>query len=274
MKATAKRKSSEAIFLQYVEKIYGTEVRALRGAEAEEVAKEVLGRIGKDYKDSPNFHGSPRHFRYNPELNDGEGGIEGSSTYLGIVINECLPNDLWLPDLRTGRKLGKKGKLSNGVYRDYGLVVFSGKGRNEEIAKVLAPELKRRKYKLPVIASFSDLELDKKGLEIRLKKEASGLISGEEAIEELNNLNYKGDSGVQRLIRDLDGDWGAYWNDLPDSYAGGRVDSVCAKGARENSEDVLFLEDKGELLRTLEGVRNGSLRNAELDKYIDSIRKQ
>ena len=198
------------------------------GKDAQELVREAKGRIVSVFNNAQGLQG---HLEYNPESEM----IEGSSTNLGILLNSILAEKgKGLPTIREGIDLDKAGRLSNGVYRDWGVAVYSEGNPNANVAKVLM----ERGYQLPFLASFNDLRLrnanNAQGLEIFFVDEPKELIQGEEAEAFLRENNfYTNKTGARGVDRDWSGIRGADWNNFDDSNSDGRVDFVCAEGARE-----------------------------------------
>ncbi len=198
------------------------------GKDAEELVREVKGRIKSEFE---NANGLQGHFEYNSESKM----IEGSSTYLAILANSILAEKgKGLPTIRDGIALDKAERLANGVYRDWGVAVYLEGNPNANVAKVLM----ERGYQLPFLASFNDLRLrnanNTQGLEIFFADEPKELIQGEEAESFLRDNNFHTNkTGARRVDRGGDGNRYAGWVDFGDSGSGGRVDFVCAEGARE-----------------------------------------
>ena len=201
--------------------------RPFRGDEAKAVYEEVTGRIRKDFKNAPVFK---QYFEFNEQT----GQINGLNTYFGILINNTLSkNGLWIPTIQEAKQLDASGKLSNNVYRDFGMAVYSKDNPNQEVAKRLIKEAKKRGWELPVLAPFKALGIIKTGVKISFKKNAEGIISGEEARQYLDKeFNYKGNTGACRLDRYGSGSWIVYWSRLDDSNAVGRVDWMCCEATR------------------------------------------
>ena len=189
--------------------------RPFRGDEAKAVYEEVTGRIRKDFKNAPVFK---QYFEFNEQT----GQINGLNTYFGILINNTLSkNGLWIPTIQEAKQLDASGKLSNNVYRDFGMAVYSKDNPNQEVAKRLIKEAKKRGWELPVLAPFKALGIIK-----------TGVKSGKQATELLDKFTYKRDSGACGLGRGRGGDWGAGWNWLDNSNAVGRVDWMCCEATR------------------------------------------
>jgi len=195
------------------------------------------GEITKHYfdktlanKEENKVDGSKRFWKYDPK----KGLITGSSTILTLRLDEELRTDgLWIPTAEEAMFLDKNKKLPNNVYRDYGIVVFNDDNPNKDVAKRLIKEANKRVYQLPILVPFKALKLIKTGTQISFNKDAEAIISGEEAKQYLENeFGHKGESGVCRLYRGRNGDWGAYWNGLDYSDDVGRVDFVCGEATR------------------------------------------
>ena len=214
-----------------------TFAKPFRGNDAQEVYKAVKGRIARDFKDdAPKFNG---YFEFNEET----GEINGSSLYHGVLINDELRQvGLWFPTFVEGRQLDKAGKLSNGVYRDYGVIVYDETTPNSNVAKKLVAESKKKNWNLPVIAPFKSLTLGN-GAIIGFNQNTQDLVTGDEAVQYLkDNFNYVGDSGVQRLYLGRNGYWDANLNGLVYSDDYGRVDWVCGEATQKNLESAVLSE--------------------------------
>lgn len=190
---------------------------------------------------------------------DEEKGIRGSSTYLALRFDRqaLRPNGLWIPGLLEAKALDNRGKLENGVYRDYGIAVYSEGSPNKEIAKRLVPQARVLGLELPLIVPFRDMnyDIEKKDVKLSLVKSPSGLISGEEAVRELDSLDYKGNSGVQGLCRDGGLGLDAGDRDLAYSVGGGRVDWICGEATRaglEHAHSALLERKYGEAMKEQE----------------------
>ena len=208
--------------------------RPFKGDEAREVYKEVRGRVEKDFKNSSMFGA---YFKFNEQT----GEINGVNTGYGILINDVLSQKgLWLPTIAQARKLDKLGKLSNGVWRRYGIAIYDKNDPNSEVAGRLTEEAEKKRWNLPVLAPFKTLKIIKTGARIGFSKDYDGIITGEQARELLKEFNYVGNSGAQGVDRGRDGSWGADWDDLDGSYECGRVDWICGKATQKNLEKIVF----------------------------------
>lgn len=249
----------------------------LKGDLARQVYEEGRQIVAKDYKNAPAFNGYRKY-------DEKKGEIIGSSTFWGIVDDNVLRRQgLWLPGLQEARKLGELGKLTKGVYRDFGVVVYNDEDYNTEIGGFLVSEAKKRSLKLPLILPFRALDLRKAennyGVEAVLIDELDGVISGDEVIESIKGLHYKVDSGVHRLGRGRYGNWSADWDLLANSDDGGRVDRFCGEATRENLSkrlksgiNALYdqqINDLKNRLQLIESEREKAI--AEISDYINKI---
>ena len=211
--------------------------KKFKGDDARDVYKAVLRRIAKDLKNAPVFGG---YFKFNEETQE----INGSDLYHGILINDELrESGLHLPSVTEGKSLGSAKKLSDSVYRDYGLAVYNGQNPNSNIAQRLIREAKKKEWKTPILAlSFDALKL-KKDASVLFSGDTKNVLTGEEAQKYLDEqFNHKGNSGVLGLSRYWYDDWFANWNDLDDSYDDGRVDWVCGEATTQDLERVVTEE--------------------------------
>ena len=164
--------------------------------------------------------------------------IHGSSVFLTLRLDKVVrKEDLWIPTLEEARLLDKKGKLSNGVYRDFGVVVYSQGEPNQRVAKEIRSQTKR---KFPLIVPFSalDYRVDSEfpnGVAVFLSDNQDEIKSGKKAQEIFSNC-YTRDSGACRVSQDRDGDWGAGWLGLDGSGGDGRVDWMCGEATRSDLE--------------------------------------
>jgi len=218
-----------------------TYAKPFRGDEAKGIYDEVKQRVAKDFPYVPDFN---NYFMFNEET----GEINGSNTKHCILVNnELMKSGLWLPTVKEGRQLDTDGKLSNGVYREYGIVVYDESGSNSETAKTFIQEAKKRNLELPLVLPFSALNLKRKTGAIVPYKDMDGVKSGEEARNILNQFNYKANSSVRRLVRYRNGYWIGDVDDLAVSYSDGRVDFVCGEATPQNLEGIILeeIEDIG-----------------------------
>ena len=214
---TREKNNNEIIVLAPVVQKY-IFAKKFNGDDARDVYKAVLRRIAKDFKNAPVFGG---YFKFNEETQE----INGSDLYHGILINnELRASGLHLPSVTEGKSLDSAKKLSDGVYRDYGLVVYNGQNPNSNIAQRLIREAKKKEWKTPILAlSFDALKL-KKDASILFSGDTKSILTGEEAQKYLDEqFNYKGNSGVLRLDRNSYGNWNANWNNLGNSNDNGRM---------------------------------------------------
>jgi hypothetical protein len=210
---------------------------SLTPEEQKTLFDETKEEIAK--RDMAKTTGFVKYFEYNTQTRE----LQGGNLFHYILGDQTLIRRGFLfPGVREGRNLDAQGKLSNGVVRNYGLAIFSPTQYNVEIAKSLVEEAKRRGWELPVLAGGRSLDLKKGdnayGLDVIFTDNPLGIISGEEAREFLKKFDYIERSGVQRVGRDADGDWGAGWHGLADSddlVRGG--DWVCAEGTKEKIKE-------------------------------------
>jgi hypothetical protein len=237
---TKEKNENEMVFLEPIIQKY-TFAKRFRGDDAKEVYNAVAGRISKDFKNAPAFNG---YFKFNEEKQE----INGSDLYHGILINDELKaSGLHLPSVIEGKSLDAAKKLTNGVYRDYGLVVYDGQNPNSEIAQRLIKEANKKGLKFPILAPFSVLKLrkggSKNGVSVLFNEETNKIMSGEEAQKYLaEQFNYKGNSGVRGLDRGGRDFWFANWDGLGDSGGAGRVDWVCGEATAQNLERAVLEE--------------------------------
>jgi hypothetical protein len=195
------------------------------------------GDIAKNYFDKTvsnaeenKVDGFNRHWKFDNKTRL----IKGSSTLLALRLDEKTRQDgLWIPTPEQAMILDEKGKLSNGVYRDFGMAVYSEASPNQEVAKEI---ISQSKSDLPLVIPFKALthRLDENfpyGVAIAFT-DATGIKSGKQATELLDKFNYKGNSGACRLDRYRYGSWDASWDDLDDSDSVGRVDWMCCEATR------------------------------------------
>ncbi len=238
---TKEANNNEMIVLEPVIKGY-TFAKRFSGDDAREVYNAVIGRISKDFKHAPTFFNG--YFRFNEETQE----INGSDLYHGILINDELKaSGLHLPSVVEGKSLDAAKKLTDGFYRDYGIVVYNSQGPNLELAQELVKEANKRSLECPLLIPFNALNFRKsgsKGVSVFLRRGIPDvIITGQEAQKYLNeHLGYKENSGVQRLDRFKGSGWSAYWDCLDDSYSLGRVDWVCGEATAQNLEKAVLEE--------------------------------
>ena len=213
--------------------------RPLRGEEAKKVFDEVVARVKADYEGVPAFN---RYFQYNEET----GEIQGSNVPYCILANQVLGKEgLWLPTIKEAKKLDKKGKLTNGVYRDYGVAVFSAENPNSEIVQRIIEQARDRGWNLPILAPYKSVEMAKsgdfpQGLAINLN-DSPAIMFGEKARQYLeDSFDYEGNSGAQWVCRNTGGSWSAYWNWFVSSNSDGRVDWLCGEATRAELSDMVL----------------------------------
>ncbi len=204
-------------------------------------AKPSLERLARFYEASisnPEDAQVPA-FQHHYEF-DRKKGITGASSLLDLRLDKTLrPHQLWLPGLLEGKVLDKNKKLGNGVYRGYGIILLDNSPPDEEIAEALVAQASRLGLQLPLIVPFRALDYslsrgnEKYGLDISFVESPRGIISGEEAVEQIKLLDLINRSGVRRLIRGFGGDWDANWGRLADSNEYGRSgDWICGEATR------------------------------------------
>ena len=178
----------------------------------------------------PAFQG---HWQY-----DAKQGITGSSPRLGLRFDQRVlrPRGLWIPGLLEAKALEAKRKLENGVYRDYGEIVYTNDNPNKEDAKRLVAQAQELGLELPLIVPFRALEYTHgktaSGILVSFVQKPQGVISGQKAVAELDKLNFRGNSGVFVLNRGAGGEWHTLLADLEVSDDYGLVDWFCGESAR------------------------------------------
>ena len=235
-----------------------TFTRPLRGEEARAVYGKVKRIVETDYKDIPIFDA---YFRFNEETEE----INGSNIPYAIIVNQVLEEEgLRLPTILEVIAMDAKGLLSNGVYRDYGLAVYSEGEPNEKVAERMIAEA-RKKWNLPILTSIKDLQMERgdkvMGVNITYKKD-SEVLTDDKAEQYLKeNFNFSGSSGACRVGRDWSGDWDAGWDWFDYSSSGGRVDWMCGEAATKNLEDSVLLDLQEMGMKEVERV-NQRISNA------------
>jgi len=235
-----------------------------------EIAKNYYKKTIADTKEN-----NVEAFNRSWEFDDAKGLIKGSNPFLVLKLDEQIRKDgLWIPTPEQAMLLDKKGKLSNNVYRNYGIVVYSEDQPNQEVAKEIISQTKR---KLPLVIPFKDLthRLDEnfpQGVAITLIDKPKEVIFGEEARQYLDKeFNYKRDSGVCRLDRGGGGGWVAYWGRFDGSYADGRVDFVCGEATRtELRESYKGLLERQYNIQINKLITERDERQAEFEKSFKS----
>ncbi|MGC9309067.1 MAG: hypothetical protein ACP5D2_00020 [Candidatus Nanoarchaeia archaeon] len=124
--------------------------------------------------------------------------------------------------------LDKQGKLTNGVYRDYEIAVFSAEEPNSEVAQSMVEQAQGEE--LPFIIPFRAMthEINKDypyGIALNLT-DPDKIKTGRQAEEVLANFIWGGYSGAQRVCRYADGGWNANWNRLDYSLPHGRMAQI------------------------------------------------
>ncbi len=276
------RIKSELVLLEPIIEKYSF-ARILDADEKRELYQEVNEIVERDYENIPAF---PAYWKFNEET----GKINGSNLPILILANKILAkkNQRTLTFVE-GIKLDKAKKLSNEVYRDFGLVVYSPGEPNKEIAELLVKEANRRNWELPVIAHPSALEIPSRKannnyrIDILFSDNDSLIISGEEAREVLKEF-YAHNSGVCRLDRGGLGFWDAGWDLLASSYADGRVDWIRGEATHENLERELFAEiersaqkspystkEALKMYKVVEEIRKGDVKISDLESRLSQV---
>ena len=263
---TQTQTKSELILLEPIIEKY-TIARTLDSSEQRELYQEVSGIVEKDYKNAPAFQ---TYWKFNEET----GEINGSNLFYLIVANRVLTKKGQRTlTFNEGMKIDKDKKLTNDVYRDFGLVVYNSQEPNKEIAKSLVKQAEEKGWELPVLAHPLSLEMSLRkanneyGLDILFLDDDSLIISGEQAKEALKQFNYKENSGVRRLDRYRFGGWYAGWDCLANSYGGGRVDWVRGEATRADLEAELLSEIDSAVKSELEAL------NKKIEKSKESALK-
>jgi hypothetical protein len=171
--------------------------------------------------------------------NEAEQEIKGSSTFLGLRLDKAIrPFGLWVPGVLEARVLDAKKELTNSVYRDFGMAVYSDKVSNPEIAQKLVERAKKEGWDLPLLVPFRglDYQLNSKvqyGVDVSMVEKPEGIVIGREASDILSKFNWKANSGALRVDRNAGGYWFADNDYLADSNDCGRVgDWICGEAAR------------------------------------------
>lgn len=218
--------SERDLFRRYFENVNPVlatdgEITDLVGAPAREAWEGVL-ELRKQY-------GNPRELQTYFEFNTQDGLIHGSELRTMILLNKYLAGkNARTLTFQEGMEEDKKGKLSNGVFREFGIAVYSPANPHQELAERLIQEGRRRGYELPILVHPAALDLAKNGVEILLARDFSPelVVSGEQAKIALEKFDWKGDFGVRRVYRGRGGDWGAAWDAVFRSGADCRMDKV------------------------------------------------
>ena len=172
-------------------------------------------------------------------LNSETGEINGSSIYIGILANKFLrTKGLWLPTPQEGRQLDTQGRLSDGVYRDFGVIVYSGEGEQAKLLNSFIDYATKTRWKFPFVLPFR--ALDMKGDRIIPTEDNHHVLTGKEAQEFIDDLHYKDNKGARGLCRR----WGGQWYGDRDGFAGsgalGRVDFVCGEATHKTLESEVL----------------------------------
>ena len=202
-------------------------------------------------------------------------GIKGSSTFLALRFDKLAlrANGLWIPSLLEAKVLDKQGKLENRVYRDYGTAVYNENEPNRYIAETLVSQAKKLSLELPLIVPFKALDYNVEGKEIKpfFAESPAGIISGKKVQDEINSLDYKGNSGIQRLDRGGDGNWDADWDYLDDSDEDGRVDWICGEATKKILTRAYFELNERKYGLTIKELKEK--QRLEFDSFKKSLKK-
>ncbi|MEK6899329.1 MAG: hypothetical protein AABW79_04510 [Nanoarchaeota archaeon] len=221
------QEAERIVLLEPVQRISYAEKLIHDGAR--DLHQGVVEKIKEKYANAP---WANAYWQYNKET----GEINGSNFQLMVVANEVLaPSKKRTLTFDEAMQLDKQGKLTNGVYRDLGLAIYSDGSPNKELATPLIIEAQKRNWQLPILAHPSSFVLKNKGLEFAFSEDDSLIIHGEQAKEALRRFSPVGYSGLRRLDRYRGGHWNADWG-VAGSSASGRVDFVRAEGTRADFE--------------------------------------
>ncbi|MEK6825463.1 MAG: hypothetical protein AABY00_01620 [Nanoarchaeota archaeon] len=210
--------------------------------EATSLAVETNNIITSRYKDAKGLKGGIT-------VNSDTAELTNMSTLKGIVANRVLMNTAQktenlkrFPTIEEGIELQKQGMLNTGVLIDFGLVLYSNTNPDQEIAGSLVTQAQEQNYALPVLASFTALDLQLGGKRYGVTPtfiSSQGLLSGVEAQTFLEKHGfYQGKSGVLGLGRGRDGDWHAGWGGgFVSSDGDCRVGRVSAEGSAKKLEE-------------------------------------
>ena len=217
----------EEILMQNTERVTLTSIKKvfaepLKGAFAHDIFNEVKEKA-RNY-DHPDFQ---QYFEFNEKTDLIEGTNNRLTLLTDIVLRE---KGFWIPTPYEARQLDKQGKLSNCVYRDYGLVFFNNGEPNANLAEYFYGETNERNLESPLVLPYKSLSLKEKTGEIIFSDNLKKVLSGEEARSFLSNkMSYVGNSGIRGLDRDWYGSWNAGYDALGSSNVYGRVDWYCGK---------------------------------------------
>ncbi len=234
-----------------------------------EVAKHYFNETLADKREK-GVEGFNRHWQYDNKT----GLITGSSTLLTLRLGKKAgQKGFWVPTVEEAMLLNKNSKLTNRVYRDYGIVVYSNDRPNQKIAEGVIEQAKGRELPLVVPFKALDYEVDNNfpnGVAVFLAENLDGIRAGEEAQKIISQFSYPGNSGACRVLRDRGGYLGAGWEGFDGSDIGGRVDWMCAKGTRADLETA----HKGVLKRQydVEIKRLQSERDQKEASFLESLK--
>lgn len=177
------------------------------------------------------------------------GEIYNMSALKGIVANRILmkktektDNPQRLPIIQEGVLLQNAGMLSSGILIDHGLAVYNNGNPDQEIAQALTQEATQKNYTLPLLASFSSLDLKRGGKRYGVTPtivSTQGLVYGTHAQKLLDENSFiQGKNGVHWLGRGGSGRWFTSWGDNLDDFSEGcRVGRVSAEGSAKKLEE-------------------------------------
>ncbi|MBU0977826.1 MAG: hypothetical protein KKD18_05400 [Nanoarchaeota archaeon] len=200
-----------------------------------------------------------------------EGVLYNMSTLKGIVANRALMKQtggkVWFPTISEGLSLHDAGLLPKGELMDFGIVVYNGGNPDKEIAQALTETARQKGYALPILASFTSLDLniggERYGFTPVIVSE-DGLITGTDATDTLKRF-ITGDSGVRRLCRGRLGDWDAGWYvDLDGFGEYCRVGRVSAVGSEKNLRELVSSQIE----------QNYNAQRRKLEQQMQSLREQ
>ena len=225
-----------------------------------EAQRQLYNESIAEDRNVPAFRG---HWKF-----DDKKGITGSSTFLALRLDQkaLRPKGLHIPSLLEAKALEAQGKLENGVYRDYGAVLYTDGNPNREIARELV-----KHNDLPLVLPFRALGYfpdasNQFGVSLSIVQNPQGIISGEEAEKEIAKLNFKSDSGFLRLGRDGGGSWIASWSILGSSDDYGRVEWFCGEATAQNlvgANDSLVDRKYSSRIRTIEEEKLKAIKRFE-----------
>ncbi len=174
--------------------------------------------------------------------------LSNMCTLTGISLNKVLMkktnNQQWLPTIKEGIQLQRRGMLASGGLTDFGLALYDGQddgqSLDKEIAQALSATAAEKGYIAPVLASFKSLDLVNGGERYGITPQivsTDGLIFGYEAKELLDKNSFrKKNSGACRLFLDMYDKWGADW-DGGLGFLGSRAGRLSAVGDAQKMQE-------------------------------------